>query len=240
MKALSFYLTITNCNFSPFDAGFARPGHDVFTEGDEEDEKGDDREDGGRHLPREHRHPVAGFVLNSQNPGADDDGDDLVILVGNCATRPNIGIPRADEGKNRDRDKRRARQGRHDFPKKLPVAFSVDFRREVELFRDLLEVLPKEIDVEGGGDEGENHDEQGLPIGLVLADEMHVGHRGVIRDREQFPGNHHGGQEEKEQDIAPSKTKPREGERSENGGQQLKDGRGNRNDQRRPHVLHEL
>ena len=125
--------------------------------------------------------------------------------------RPDVGIPRTHELENGDGDKRRGGQGDHDSPKEGPVAFSVDFRRQIEFIGNLLEILTEQIDVEDGDDEWNDHGKIGLIESLGLPNPAEARHGDVVRNNHHFPRNHHGHEEDCEHRIAPFEFEPSKG-----------------------------
>ena len=129
------------------DAGTANAAHDVLPEEDEEQQ-----ERGGDEDRRGHLDAVLGLAARVREGSAKRVRDEAPFLVvGGNEVRPDIGVPGAHELEDEDGDEGRGSEGDHDLPEVLPVGFAVDFRREIKLVRDLLEVLTEQINEERRG-----------------------------------------------------------------------------------------
>ena len=108
--------------------------------------------------------------------------------------RPDVGVPGAHHFQDRDGDQGRHRKRDHDLPQIFEITGAVHLGSQIQFVRDLQEILAEQVDVEHT--DQERNDQDGVGLQPAKGIDRHV-----VRDREQFAGDHHGSEERSEQEV---------------------------------------
>ena len=140
---------------------------------------------------------------------------------------PDVGVPCAHHFQDGDGDQRGQGQGHHDLPQVFPVLGAVHLGGQIQLVGNLQKALAQQVDVEHAHQK--RHDQNRI---RVLPPKG--GDGAVSGDGEQFAGDHHRGQQGREQQLLALELQPGKGEGRQDGDEQRQD-RGHQTDDHRVH-----
>lgn len=221
-----------------FDTSTANATHDVFAEEDKEEEQRDGDKNGCRHLDAVLR--LAAAVGEGATKRVRDQTPRRIVR--RDEVWPDVRVPSAHELEDENGDEGRGGKRDHDLPEVLPIGLAVDFRRQIEFVRDLLEVLTKQINIEDRDPERDDHRREDGALGRQPAiDHLHAavrefkprqtGNGDVVGDDHHFARDHHRGKQDSEDRFPAFEIQTGKSEGRENRSEQGAKGRDDADDQ---------